>query len=290
MAIPAAHPQVPLRALDVLWFQVAGTLCNLACRHCLVSSSPTNRTHEMMTLEQVRPHLEQGARLGVKEYYFTGGEPFLNPEMEDILSETLRFGPATVLTNGLRLDAARCSRLRRLAARSAYSLDLRVSLDGHDAVTNDAVRGGGTFARVLQALHELARAGFDPVVTVTAACDGAASGEGRTRLLGLLRQHGIEKPRLKILPLFRIGAEVRRSRPYEGWQRLAAGDLAATGTDHLQCSSSRMVTSQGVWVCPILVNEPAARMGEALGDALDAFTLSHSACWTCHVEGATCRT
>jgi hypothetical protein len=51
-----------------------------------------------------------------------------------------------------------------------------------------------------------------------------------------------------------------------------------------------MVTDQGVWVCPILVNEPTAKMGERLADALRPFPLGHSACWTCHVYGVSCRT
>ena len=79
----------------------------------------------------------------MREYYFTGGEPFLNPEMEAILAATLERGPATVLTNGLLLDPERCARLARLAAASRYSLDLRVSLDGYDAATNDPIRGDG---------------------------------------------------------------------------------------------------------------------------------------------------
>ena len=45
-----------------------------------------------------------------------------------------------------------------------------------------------------------------------------------------------------------------------------------------------------MWVCPILVNEPGGRMGERLADTLDAFPLAYQACWTCHVEGASCRT
>ena len=50
----ARAPHVALSALDTLWFQVTGTLCNLACRHCFISCSPTNHTHEMMTLAAVR--------------------------------------------------------------------------------------------------------------------------------------------------------------------------------------------------------------------------------------------
>jgi uncharacterized Fe-S cluster-containing radical SAM superfamily protein len=290
MDLTTPHPRVRLGSLDTLWFQVAGTVCNLACTHCLVSASPTNRTHDLMTLDDVRPHLDLARRLGVREYYFTGGEPFLNPDMEAILRLTLRQGPATVLTNGLPLDSRRCAALARLAAESEYSLDLRVSIDGYDAETNDAIRGAGSFRRALRGAENLVRAGLIPVITVTAACEDAGGEAGRARLIELLRGLGIDKPRLKVLPLFRIGAEAARGGGYAGWQRLHEQDTPESGWGHLQCSSSRMVTGRGVWVCPILVNEPAARMGATLADALGEYTLAHQACWTCHVEGATCKT
>ncbi len=330
-----APPEVALRSLDTLWFQVGGTLCNLACTHCFISCSPTNHTHEMMRLEQVRRYLREAVELGVKEFYFTGGEPFLNPEMEAILAATLEIGPASVLTNGLLLDAARCTRLAALAAASPYSLDLRVSLDGYDAASNDAVRGAGTFERVLAGLRHLAAAGLNPVVTVTEVCAEAAVDSGKQRFFALLDGLGLTRPRLKVLPVFKIGAEAKRAGGYESWQRLRDGELPLTAPDaiaapappampaspaaslasagpvvspasaapplsaapapetawdHLQCSSCRMVTDQGVWVCPILVNEPAARMGETLADTLGPYPLRHAACWTCHVYGVSCRT
>src|SRR5687768_1618706 len=172
---PLAAPRVELRTLDTLWFQVGGTVCNLACTHCFVSCSPTNHTHEMMSLDEVRRHLAEAAALGVREYYFTGGEPFLNPDMEAILAETLEVGPATVLTNGLLLDPERCARLKDLADRSEYSVDLRVSIDGWDAATNDPIRGAGTFDRILAGVRHLVQAGLNPVVTVTAVWEEAGS-------------------------------------------------------------------------------------------------------------------
>lgn len=283
-------PRVRLASLDVLWFQVAGTVCNLACSHCFISCSPTNHTHEMLSLAEVESHLADAVRLGVKEYYFTGGEPFLNPEMEAILEATLAFGPASVLTNGLLLDPARCRRLAALAAAADHSLDLRVSLDGYDAATNDPIRGEGSFERALCGVRHLVEAGLNPVLTVTEVHDGNATEDGKERFFELLRGAGIAKPRLKVLPVFRIGAEAERGGAYESWQRLRAGDAGDGGWDHLQCSSCRMVTAQGVWVCPILVNEPSGRMGERLADALGEYPLEHAACWTCHVYGVTCRT
>jgi MoaA/NifB/PqqE/SkfB family radical SAM enzyme len=290
MSSAFAAPRVSLKSLDTLWFQVGGTLCNLACTHCFVSCSPTNHTHEMMSLAEVRRYLEEAVRLGVREYYFTGGEPFLNPEMEAILEATLAVGPATVLTNGLLLDPARCGRLRALADASDYSLDLRVSLDGYDAASNDPIRGEGTFTRILAGIRHLAVAGLNPVITVTEVCREAATDEGKERFFSLLREMGIDRPRLKVLPVFHIGAEAERGGAYASWQRLREDDASEDGWDHLQCSSSRMATGHGVWVCPILVNEPSAKMGETLADTLGAFPLEHAACWTCHVYGVSCRT
>ena len=287
----SSTPRVGLASLDTLWFQVGGTVCNLACTHCFVSCSPTNHTHELMPLAEIEPYLEEGASLGVKEYYFTGGEPFLNPEMEAILERTLDYGPATVLTNGLLMSPERCRRLADLAESSAYSLDLRISMDGYDAVTNDPIRGEGTFERILGGVRNLVAAGLNPVITVTEVYDENGTVQGKEKFFTLLRELGIDRPRLKILPVFSIGAEAERGGAYESWQRLAAGDATPEeGWDHLQCSGCRMVTDQGVWVCPILVNEPGGKMGERLADTLDDFALDHPACWTCHVYGVSCRT
>jgi MoaA/NifB/PqqE/SkfB family radical SAM enzyme len=144
------YPFSPFVALDTLWFQVAGTLCNLTCTHCFIACSPNNHNLEMMSLESVRRHLAEAMALGVREYYFTGGEPFMHHDMLEILALTLRQGPATVLTNGLLLRPETAAALARLDAESEYSLDLRISLDGDDAASNDAVRGAGTFERILE--------------------------------------------------------------------------------------------------------------------------------------------
>jgi MoaA/NifB/PqqE/SkfB family radical SAM enzyme len=281
---------VPSVSLDTLWFQVAGTLCNLKCTHCFISCSPTNHSHGMLTLGQVRERLREAIPLGVREYYFTGGEPFLNPEMLPILEETLRQGPASVLTNGLLLTPERCRRLKALADASEYSLDIRISIDGYAAEANDSIRGQGTFGKIIEGIRNLADARLNPVVTVTEACGEVASAEGRARFLDWMRSIGLPRPRLKVLSLFRIGAEERRLRAYESRETLRGRSLTDEDTEKLQCSSCRMVTSKGVYVCPILIDQPRARMGESLGETLRPFELAFSACFTCHEYGVTCRT
>src|SRR5947209_9777830 len=134
-------PVVALDHLDDLWFQVGGTVCNLACTHCFISCSPHNHTFGFLDLETVRRALDESVPLGVKEYYFTGGEPFLNRDLVAILELTLGYGPATVLTNGTVFKDEWLARLRKAEETSPYSLELRVSLDGFTAEDNAPVRG-----------------------------------------------------------------------------------------------------------------------------------------------------
>jgi len=284
------YPLVPFYGFDTLWVQVAGTLCNLKCTHCFVSASPTNHNHEMLDLGTVKRYLAEALELGVKEYYFTGGEPFMNREIFEILETTLAQGPVSVLTNGLFLRPDSCRRLRQLSDASPWSLDLRISIDGWDAATNDPVRGEGTFERILQGIGHLAACGLNPVLTVTEACAGAGSSEGRGHFLAFLRDIGLTKPRLKVMPLLRLGAEVERTRAYASWESLRGHSLTRGESAALVCSSGRMVTSKGVFVCPILIDSPEARMGETLRETDREFVLRHSACYTCHAEGLSCRT
>lgn len=283
-------PHVPMLSLDTVWFQVAGTLCNIACTHCFISCSPTNHAHEMMTFDEILPRLDEARRLGVRDYYFTGGEPFMNRDMLRILEATLQQGPATVLTNGMLLRKETCHALRELIDRSEYSLDLRVSLDGFDRETHDAIRGTGVWDRVMTGLANLAEEGINPVITVTALAEGVDTADGRARFLEIIRTFGFTKPRLKVLSLFRIGAEETRTRAYESWERLTAEGIAGADMSVLQCSTSRMITSKGVYVCPILIDYDAARMGETIAETMKPFPLAYGACHTCWVDGVTCRT
>ena len=282
-------PRVPSLALDTLWIQVAGTLCNLACRHCFVSCSPTNHSHEIMTLAEVRPYLEEAETLGVNDFYFTGGEPFLNRELPEILESALRIGPATVLTNATLIGAARARELKGLSEASRYSLEVRVSLDGVTAETNDPIRGEGSFEATVRGLSELARAGVNPILTVAQTWSDEEDRALRAGFHEFLRGAGLCRPRVKVLPLFRIGREVERTRGYVETERLTEEHWRGFDPWILQCSTSRMVTSRGVFVCPILVDAPDARMGRTIRETLRPFPLAHGACYTCWATGASCR-
>lgn len=282
-------PQLPFRALDTLWLQVAGTLCNLSCTHCFISCGPKNDTHGFMPVEQVRSAVEEAVEQGVKDFYFTGGEPFMHPEIETLIEHTLSKGPLTVLTNGILITKRRAAWIADRFEQSRYSLDIRISLDGLTEEENDEIRGKGTFQKILQGILNLHEMGIDPILTVTEVHTGMGDRGNRMAFIEFLRSHGIHRPRVKFLSPFLIGREEERSRGYAKEERLYEGDLLEEEYETLQCASSRMVTSQGVFPCPILINDASARMGETLKDGLTDIQLDWSPCYTCHVMGVTCR-
>lgn len=280
-------PTVDIAHLDHLWFQVGGTRCNLACHHCFISCGPHNHNFGFLSLEEVRQRLEESVALGIKEYYFTGGEPFLNRDMVPILELTLRHGPATVLTNGTVLRADWLRRLRRAEEASSYSLEFRISLDGFTPETNDSIRGPGTFERAMRGVRLLVEHEFLPIVTVA----NVAEDDERAVVAGftaLLKAQGYERPRLKVLPALRIGAEAGRQRGYRAQECVTREMMDGFDVGQLICSHSRIVTDRGVAVCPILLEAPDAHLGQTLAESLQPFALRHHACYTCYRYGSMC--
>ena len=281
-------PSVPLRSLDELWFQVAGTRCNLDCTHCFISCSPHNDKFGFLSLDEVRRRLDESVAFGVREYYFTGGEPFLNPDMVPILELALTYGPATVLTNATVLKPEWIERLRAAEDSSLYCLEFRVSIDGPTPELNDPIRGERSFERAMRGVELLVEHGFLPIITMTRVWDEADDQRVLGQFRETLRKHGCTRPRLKILPRLQIGAEAQRTEGYGRFDRITSEMMAEFDDRKLICTHSRVVTDRGVAVCPILLDEPTALLGETLEGAAREFPLAFGACFTCYQYGAIC--
>lgn len=281
-------PLIEISHLDHLWFQVSGTLCNLTCHHCFISCSPQNDSFGYLSLADVRRQLEQSVALGVKEYYFTGGEPFLNKEMVPILVETLGYGPATVLTNGTVLKEEWLRTLAAAEQESLFSLEFRVSIDGFSPETNDPIRGEGTFDRAIQGVSRLVQFGFLPIITAARTWPIEQDEQVTGKFVQVLRDAGYERPRLKLLPTLHLGAEAERTHGYRESERVTSEMLVEYDKSQLICEHSRIVTDRGVHVCPILIDSDDSLLGQTLESSLTPYRLDHGACLTCYQYGAIC--
>ncbi len=281
-------PSVPLSKIEHLWFQVAGTICNLECHHCFISCSPKNKSFGFMSHAEIQRRLEESASLNVAEFYLTGGEPFMNPEIVPILSSTLEYGPTTVLTNGTIFKDEWLSALAVAVKKTGNPLEFRVSLDGFSAETNDPIRGEGTFQRVLDGISKLIQFEFQPIITTSRSWPASDEASVVSSMIQLLQQVGYKTPRLKILPMLQMGSEESRTEGYTTCQRVTEELWQGYDASQLLCEHSRTVSERGIHVCPILLDAPDSLMGQTFEDASRPFELSHGACFTCFQNGAIC--
>ena len=130
--------------------------CNLQCVHCL-SSSGQRDDRELSTAEAKRV-LDELRDLQVFYINIGGGEPMVRRDFFELVEYSVASGIGVKFsTNGAFIDAGKA---RRLA--SMDYLDIQISLDGVDAVTNDAVRGTGSYDMARRAMDNLAAANFGP--------------------------------------------------------------------------------------------------------------------------------
>lgn len=283
-----SFPKIELDNLDNLWFQVGGTLCNIKCEHCFISCSPVNHNFEFMNFEQVNEYLKESVSIGVKEYYFTGGEPFMNKDIFRILESTMKLGPATVLTNGMLITPEKAERLKSISDNSIYSLEMRVSLDGYTEKMNDEIRGEDVFKKAMEGVKYLVQNNFLPIITVTKTWEDSRDEEVLYGFIETLKSHGYPRPRIKILPSLKIGQEAVRTKGYDKYEYVTNEMLVDFEASNFICSNSRIATDKGVYVCPILIDSPDANLGNSLKEADKGYELKHQACYTCYLFGAIC--
>ncbi|HYM04681.1 MAG TPA: radical SAM protein, partial [Stellaceae bacterium] len=154
--------RVVLRRLETLWFNT-GTLCNLTCANCYIESSPTNDRLVYLTAKEVAAYLDEIERegLGTREIGFTGGEPFMNPEIVAMLDDALRRGlRVMVLTNAMRPMMKLAAPLLALRHKFGELLTIRVSIDHYSKALHETERGRNSFDRTMMGLCWLVENGF----------------------------------------------------------------------------------------------------------------------------------
>ncbi len=146
--------------------------CNLHCDYCCVRSTP-RAARRALGVDRVQRIAREAAALHVGEFFITGGEPFLLPDIAPIIAACSEAAPTTVLTNGM-LFAGR--RLEALRAISPVRVTLQISLDSATPELHDAHRGSGSWLRAWRGVQTARAAGFRVRIAATVVNDeeGAA--------------------------------------------------------------------------------------------------------------------
>lgn len=291
---PRAH--VALTSPTTLWF-ATGTLCNIECRRCYIESSPTNDRLVYVTADEVSDYLDQIEARGwpVREIGFTGGEPFMNPQMIEMARRALARGhEALILTNAMRpMMRPRVQRgLEALVAEFGQRLTLRVSLDHHTAALHDEERGPGAFAASVRGMEWLRDAGVRTHVAGRTVW-GEAEAEARAGYATLYARHGLaidaQDPAATVLfPEMDEAAEVPEITT-------ACWGILGKRPEDVMCASSRMVVKRrgqarpAVVSCTLLPYDRQFELGRTLEEAERPVALNHPHCAKfCVLGGASC--
>ena len=284
-----ARGYIDAEQLKELWFHT-GTVCNLQCPFCLEGSGPNVHRIEMLTLADAQPFIEEAVQLGVKQFSFTGGEPFVIPEFPDILELALTHRPCLVLTNGTEPLFENMPRVRE-SLNAPHPLRFRVSIDHADERRHDGGRGEGNFRRAIDTMRILEKEGFElSVARHRANNEDVAKVDNDFR--EMFADHGLnENMGIVSFPEF-----FRPNTP--GRTPVITEDCMTehhtkTSRSEFMCAYSRMVVKKngrcGVYACTLVDDDPDYDLGDTLTDSMRArVMLRHHRCFSCFACGASC--
>ena len=291
-----ARATVALSNPQTLWFNT-GTLCNIECVNCYIASSPTNDALVYITADEVCDYLDQleARDWQVREIAFTGGEPFMNPQMIEMTEAALARGyEVLILTNAMAPMMRKRVQTGLLRLNAAYpgKLTLRISVDHYRADLHDAERGAGSFDKTLDGMIWLRDNGFRMAVAGRSVF-GDGDAESRAGYAAFFREHGFDidasDPGMTVLfPEMDESVEVPEITT-------ACWGILDKSPDAVMCASSRMVVKRkgadrpAVLACTLLPYSEEFELGTTLAEAEGEVALNHPHCAKfCVLGGASC--
>ncbi len=136
--------------------------CNFGCVYCHDEglgpvARPRSPHGEEMTPAEVERIVRVAREFGIRSVKFTGGEPLVRADLEELVSRTVEQIPdVSLTTNGSMLE------LRAEGLRDAGLKRVNVSVDSIDPEQFRAIRKGA-LAPVLRGIREALRVGLKPV-------------------------------------------------------------------------------------------------------------------------------
>ena len=228
--------------------------CNLHCDYCCVSSSPQTDRNPLGA-DRVARLAAEAVDAGVQELILTGGEPFLLPDVDQLVASCTERLPTTLLTNGMLFRGARLDRLRSM---DRDRLTLQISLDSATPEVHDAHRGPRAWQRAVDGIRLALDEGFAVKVAATLPPEQAHQVEPFKQFLA----------ELGIVPENRVIRAVAHQGEADAGVELTVQTLIPEVT----------ITADGVWWHPVsatdqshLVRRQIFPLADAIAEVRDRF-------------------
>ncbi len=265
-------PTVELSELKNLFFQLSYKTCNLKCKHCYIERNSYKNEEDFLPLEKVKENLMCLKGKKIESIYLTGGEPLMHPDFNQILRMCLKTTNTTVMTNGTMINDKKARFLRKIDDESSFETIYRVSLDSTNELENDEIRGRGSFRKAILAIMSLMKYEFNPIISVV-NYKNLPREEIFADFKEFFSKKGIEfdEINLKVIPFFDKDLEIKEIKDYE--------------EKNLDCYTSRVISKNGVYACPMMVNDYRKRLGSNISDFSKINYLDCEKCSICAKYG-----
>lgn len=280
---------VQTQALKELWIHT-GSACNLSCPFCLEGSHPGDTRIPLVKLDDLMPFFAEAVALGVKQFSFTGGEPFVNREFVQILDQASQRLPCFVLTNGTQALLGRAKQLAPLK-HNPFPISFRISLDYPDQAKHDEGRGEGSFVESLAGIRFLREQGFS-VSIARQMSDDEDAGAVEETFYSIFREHGIDE-RLPFTVFPDFGLPGSEDGSPEVTENCMLKYPTEQSQEHFMCTYTRMLVKRDdqvrVFACTLVDDDPDYDLGATLRESLEPrIMFRHHRCFACYSYGASC--
>ncbi len=275
--------------LKELWFHT-GTACNLACDFCLEGSKPGDTRLGLVKLHDVEPYIKEALTLGVEQFSFTGGEPFLAKDFVKIITLASAHRPCLVLTNATEPLQRRIKKLMPLL-KSKHAVSFRVSLDHYDELAHDLGRGEGNFAKALVGLKMLYNMGFNVSVArhILPNEDDDVTGKAFKELF---KENGLpEDLHMVAFPDFALPGSLP-DVPYITTNCMTEFQNQQN-REQFMCAFSKMIVKKGgkikIYACTLVDDDDEYDLGSSLQASMnERISMKHHRCYSCFAYGSSC--
>ena len=285
---------VALTKLQTLWFNT-GSLCNITCVNCYMDSSPKNDDLAHLSLNDVTPYLDEikAEGFGVEEIAFTGGEPFMNPNLIAMLDQVLSRGfKALVLTNAMKPMSHKREVLLNLQKRFGSELSIRVSMDHYSKKRHEQERGTNTWAPMIDGLKWLSNNDFNLAVAGR-TCWGETDALARAGYATLFDKENISIDAHLLASLVLFPEMDAKSDVPE--ITVSCWEILGVAPEKMMCATSRMIVKRRgadrpvVVPCTLLPYDTRFELGHKLAQSAKNVHLNHPHCAKfCVLGGASC--
>ncbi len=249
-------PCVNLKTLQVLFIEMTAQNCNLKCKHCYIEFKD-KKVKDYIQIDKIKQALNCINKEELKYITLTGAEPMMHPDFNQILRLCLKTSSVIINTNALNINDKKARFLRKVEEENdlGHEIIFMISIDNYDEKENDLLRGRGSFRKSIHAIQSLVKYDFNPIITIV-----NYNNEDETLLKSKFKElcasinFETSDINYKIIPLIEKGK--RNNLPDDlDYDKL-----------NLDCTTSRTLTINGVFTCPLLSSDNRGKCGSDFND------------------------